>query len=136
MKDLNIAGTQEERHQLALEWVCEAFLIHQVATHRRAVYRHQYGDIAISAMALQGFVDTHLKDAGQAVERRFSWYMSILDTEWENGVKHDEYLAYWGQPSRLTNVGISWFNCLLDQFGDVVQELGPDVARKLMGGDE
>ncbi|MCW2485758.1 hypothetical protein J5069_07585 [Candidatus Symbiopectobacterium sp. NZEC127] len=135
MNTPNIAGTLEEQHQLALEWTCEAFLIHQVAMHRRAIYRHRYGDIAICSIALQGFIDTHLEDSGYSMERRFNWYMTILDTAHEDAVKHESFLAYWGQPTKLTHGGIHWFNCLLDQFGDMVQELGPDVARKLMGGE-
>ncbi|MBG6246996.1 MULTISPECIES: hypothetical protein [Symbiopectobacterium] len=67
MNTPNIAGTLEEQHQLALVLVCEASLVHQIAIHRHAIYRHRYGDIAISSIALQRFIDTHLEDAGYSV---------------------------------------------------------------------
>lgn len=128
----NIAGTPEERHQLALDWVCHAFLFHQVAMHRRAIYRHAYGDISLSRSGLQGLVDSYLEETGYSAEKRFNWYMRMLNTD-EEMREPDGLHASLGHDPALTRGGIQWLNRLLDQFGDTVQELGPETFRKLVG---
>ncbi|TYL43929.1 hypothetical protein [Dickeya sp. ws52] len=135
MKAPNIAGTgtPDERHQLALDWVCHAFLLHQVAMHRRTIYRHAYGDIELSLSGPQGLVDSHLEEAGYSVERRFNWYMRMLNNN-EEMRDSDGFQASLGRDPALTREGIQWLGCLLDQFGDMVQELGPAAFRKLVGG--
>ena len=73
------ASSIEVAHQRALTWVCDAYLFYLVSLHRRPVYRHLYGDISLNQPALQGFIDSYLKDKGWSLERRHAHYIDILD---------------------------------------------------------
>ncbi|EKN6282927.1 hypothetical protein ACX6VP_004085 [Yersinia enterocolitica] len=124
--------TTEESHQYALCWISEAFIIHQTAIHRRPVYRHKFGDISLTFIGLRGLIDGYLEQAGKSLFQRGAYYVSLID--WEAKEKSQHGLLFdQGNIPPLTEFGLKWITCQLDQFGDMVQDLGIDKAAQLMG---
>ncbi len=131
-KDKLTAVAVDGDHQELLSLVAEAFVLHQVATYRRPVFRHQYGDIALTAHGLGSFIDSYLEDVGKSVSQRRDFYLTLLDWEKMNG-KQKGLLHDFGQIPTLEPFGIKWISMELDQFGDMIQDMGPETANKLMG---
>ncbi|EPS5421667.1 TPA: hypothetical protein R4126_000141 [Klebsiella michiganensis] len=117
------AGSVEEAHQRALTWVCDAYLFYLVSLHRRPVYRHQYGDISLNQPALQGFIDSYLKDKGWGTERRCAHYINILDLIKYLHRSNSKFID-WGAVPALTPRGIRWMNACLSRLGEMVNSYG------------
>ncbi|OVW76238.1 hypothetical protein BME45_02845 [Klebsiella pneumoniae] len=117
------AGSIEVAHQQALTWVCDAYLFYPVSLHRRPVYRHQYGDISLNQPALQGFIDSYLKDKGWDIERRRAHYINILDLIKYLHRSNSGFID-WGTVPALTPRGIRWMNACLSRLGEMVNSYG------------
>ncbi|HDT6545814.1 TPA: hypothetical protein QFT03_002798 [Kluyvera ascorbata] len=117
------AGSVEPAHQQALTWVCDAYLFHLVSMHRRPVYRHKYGDIALSQSSLQGFIDSYLIDKGWDTERRRAHYINLLDLIRYMHRNNSSFID-WGTVPVLTPRGICWFNACLARLGEMVNSYG------------
>jgi hypothetical protein len=126
--------TSEENHEYALRWITDAFMIHQTAKHRRPVYRHRYGDINLTSLALSSLLENSLAQVGKTIEQRAAQFIEFIDWErWERErLNQSGYLYSMGASPTLTETGIAWINCQLDLFGDMIQELGTESALKLM----
>lgn len=110
-------------HQRALTWVCDAYLFYLVSLHRRPVYRHQHGDISLNQPALQGFIDSYLKDKGWSLERRHAHYIDILDLIKYLHRSNSQFID-WGTVPALTPRGIRWMNACLSRLGEMVNSYG------------
>ena len=117
------SATIEQAHQQALTWVCDAYLFYLVSRHRRPVYRHQYGDISLNQPALQGFIDSYLKDKGRDIERRRAHYINILDLIKYLHRSNSGFID-WGTVPALTPRGIRWMNACLSRLGEMVNSYG------------
>lgn len=117
------AATIQQAHQQALTLVCDAYLFYLVSLHRRPVYRHAYGDISLNQPAMQGFIDSYLKDKGWDIERRRSHYINILDL-----IKYmhrsNSLFIDWGTVPALTPRGIRWMNACFSRLGEMVNSYG------------
>lgn len=94
-----------------------------VSLHRRPVYRHQYGDISLNQPALQGFIDSYLKDKGWDIERRRAHYINILDLIKYLHRSNSGFID-WGTVPSLTPRGIRWMNACLSRLGEMVNSYG------------
>jgi hypothetical protein len=131
--DRNITAADiAEDYQVILRLVAEAFVLHQVATYRRPVYRHQYGDISLTIGAMEGFIEGDLKGLGRSTSQCLEFYLTLLDREKMKSPKKG-MLHVFGRVPTLTPFGINWISMELDQFGDMIQDMGPEAANKLMG---
>ncbi|EHK0699951.1 hypothetical protein ICL29_004077 [Salmonella enterica] len=107
-------------HQPALTWLSEAYLIHLVSLHRRPVYRHENGDIALDRHSIATFVDGYFEERRSSVSRRDLYLRLLHLKEPDKG----DYLAYWGEPPRLTPRGIRLINAMFQRFGLMAEEMG------------
>ncbi len=126
------AADVAEDHQLILRLVAEAFVLHQVATYRSPVYRHQYGDMVLTVGTMEGFIEGDLKGLGRSKNQRLEFYLTLLDKE-KMDAPQKGMLHIFGRVPTLTPFGIKWISMELDQFGDMIQDMGPETANKLMG---
>ncbi|HDL6954873.1 TPA: hypothetical protein PXM19_001802 [Yersinia enterocolitica] len=107
-------------------------MYHQIAKHRRPVYRHKYGDFAIDRTSLRGFIGTYLEGNEASAERRIKRYQSILD--WKEMEKTPRgYFINWGTIATLKPRGIQWINACLNRFGEMIQDMGPEAVASELG---
>lgn len=106
----------------SLEYVSEAYLIHLVTMHRRPVFRHVNGDIAVNFVSLAAFIDGYLAER-QPEDKRAARYMSLLDFE-EMSVAKENHLADWGPVAMIKPRGIRYINAMFKRYGEMIQELG------------
>lgn len=123
------AGALNELHQTLLTMVSDAYLFHLVSTHRRPVYRHQYGDISLNQSALHGFIDSYLRDKGWSTERLCEWYGRILNIRTLTKRGNSTFID-WGTVPALTPRGIRWLNACFSRLGEMVNEKGSWNAYK------
>ncbi|HEN3337931.1 TPA: hypothetical protein U5D67_004088 [Yersinia enterocolitica] len=118
--------------QFVLNLICEAYMYHQIAKHRRPVYRHKYGDFAIDRTSLRGFIGTYLEGNEASAERRIKRYQSILD--WKEMEKTPRgYFINWGTIATLKPRGIQWINACLNRLGEMIQDMGPEAVASELG---
>ncbi|MFP2504382.1 hypothetical protein [Buttiauxella gaviniae] len=134
--DKNLSA--EQSHSFALKWVSDAFIILQTATHRRPVYRHRYGDIALTFISLSRWLDSQLEATGKTMGQRGAQFVDFIDWDkWEHEKNNQQgYLYSMGAIPSLTMNGIAWINCQLNQLGDMLQGLGPEAAKKLLNMED
>jgi hypothetical protein len=89
---------------------------------RRPVYRHQYGDISLNQPALQGFIDSYLKDKGWDAERRRAHYINILDLI--KYMHRSNWIYRLGNSAGAYASGIRWMNACLSRLGEMVNSYG------------
>ncbi|MCW9549656.1 hypothetical protein [Klebsiella oxytoca] len=80
-------------------------------------------DISLNQPALQGFVDSYLKDKGWEMERRWAHYINILDLIKYMHRSNSEFID-WGTIPALTARGIRWMNACLSRLGEMVNSYG------------
>ncbi|AYH34512.1 hypothetical protein C5E19_16000 [Pectobacterium parmentieri] len=120
---MTVHNESHQPHRQALDWVCDAYLFYLVSTHRRSVYRHQYGDISLNQPALRGFIDGYLKDKGWDIERRRTHYINILDLIGYMDRRNSHFID-WGTVPMLTPRGILWMNACFSRLGEMVNSYG------------
>lgn len=128
---MNMRKIRTARLNQVLHLVCEAFMYHQIAMHRRPVYRHKYGDFAIDRTSLAAFIDTHLQKNGMSDAMRLNRYLRILNLgEMEKAPRG--FFVNWGAIPTLKPRGIQWISACLNRFGEMLEDMGPEeVARQL-----
>ena len=131
---MNMGKITRARVTQVLNLVCEAFMYHQIAMHRRPVYRHKYGDFAIDRTSLAGFIDTHLQENGMSDAMRLNRYLRILDTsEMEKAPRG--FFVNWGAIPTLKPRGIQWISACLNRFGEMLEDMGPEEVARQLGAD-
>ena len=114
----------------ALALISEAYLIHLVTLHRRPVYRHENGDIALNAPSIAGFIDGYLAERWSPLKRT-GMYMQLLNIDAMTERGKTGYLVHWGEVPQLKPRGIRFLDAMFRRFGEMVQELGgEEVAQK------
>ncbi len=113
----------------ALDLISEAFLIHQVSLHRRAVYRHINGDIAINSPSISAFIDGYLSERWSP-EKRAKLYLRLIDFDAMESRNADSYLIYWGEVAKLKPRGIKLINAMFNRFGFMAEEMGREWQLK------
>ncbi len=117
------SGVMQQSHQQALRWVADAYLFHLVSLHRRPVFRHQYGNIALSQHAVQGFIDTHLEEKGMGLKERRARYITLLDIDAFTDRSNSDFVD-WGTVPQLKPRGIRWLNACFSRYAEMVEDLG------------
>ncbi|RJK63723.1 hypothetical protein CMV60_20040 [Serratia marcescens] len=113
--------------QLALTWVSDAYLLHLVAMHRRPVYRHANGDIAVNRSGIEGFIDGYLRERWSPLKRA-GMYMRMLDIDAMCNSKTGGYFVHWGEVPQLKPRGRRFIDAMFERYGEMVQELGGEGA--------
>lgn len=110
----------------ALELVSVAYLLHLVALHRRPVYRHQYGDIALNQHAIAGFIDGYLAERWSPLKRA-GMYIRMLDIDGMTNRKSG-YFVNWGEIPQLKPRGRRFIDAMFNRYGEMVDDLGGEEA--------
>lgn len=113
--------------QLTLTWVSDAYLLHLVAMHRRPVYRHVNGDIAVNRHCIEGFIDGYLRERWPPLKRA-GMYTRMLDLDAMRNSKKDGYFIHWGEVPQLKPRGRRFIDAMFNRYGEMVQELGGEGA--------
>jgi hypothetical protein len=111
----------------ALDLVSDAYLLHLVAMHRRPVFRHANGDIAVNRHCIEGFIDGYLRERWSPLKRA-GMYMRMLDIDAMCNPKTDGYFVHWGAVPQLKPRGRRFIDAMFNQYGEMVQELGGEGA--------
>lgn len=129
---MNTEKIKNARLTQALNLVCEAFMYHQIAKHRRPVYRHKYGDFAIDRTSLSGFIDAHLEEKGMSEVLRLRRYLRILELDAMEKEPRG-FFVNWGAIPTLKPRGIQWISACLNRFGEMLQDMGPEEVAQQLG---
>lgn len=113
--------------QQSLTWVSDAYLLHLVAMHRRPVYRHVNGDIAVNRSGIEGFIDGYLRERWPPLKRA-GMYMRMLDIDAMSKPKTDGYFVHWGEVPQLKPRGRRFIDAMFNHYGEMVQQLGGEGA--------
>lgn len=100
-----------------LNWLSEAYVVHLTSIHRRPVYRHENGDIALSCHAIAAFVDGYFGER-YSQEKRSAMYARLVVTD---DFDSKGYFVCLGTPPRLKPRGIRLVNAMLQRFGLMVE---------------
>lgn len=111
----------------ALTWVSNAYLFHLIALHRRPVYRHENGDIALNSHCIEGFIDGYLCERWSP-SKRAGMYMRMLDIDAMCNPKTDGYFIHWGGIPQLKPRGRRFIDAMFKRYGEMVEELGGEEA--------
>jgi len=131
---MNVRKINNAQLTLVLDLVCEAFMYHQVAMHRRPIYRHKYGDFSIDRTSISEFIDTHLEEKGMSEALRLRRYLRILDLAAMEKIPKG-FFVNWGVIPTLKPRGIQWISACLDRFGEMLEDMGPEAVALLLGKD-
>lgn len=110
-----------------LDQVSEAYLLRQVAIHRRPVYRHIHGDISLSRQTLSVFIDGYF-ESKKTPYQRLSMYQDILAWDVMLDEPKKDYLSDLGNIPVLNARGVRLINAMLERYGRMVFEMGGDDA--------
>ncbi|MCW1825720.1 hypothetical protein OLZ31_02460 [Enterobacter asburiae] len=105
--------------------IAEAYLYRLMSVHRRPVYRHSAGDIAINTHFIVGLMDNYLAEKMSA-DRRVRFYSKLLVTIHETLLRNesdDRVIISTGVIPELTPRGIRYLNAMLSTYGDLVLDI-------------
>lgn len=105
--------------------VAEAYMYHAIAKHRRPVYRHEAGDIAINPHFIVGLMDDYLARKLDA-ERRENFYLKLLTPFREliiNDERDSRVIISTGVNPELNARGIRYLDAMLRIYGDMVMDI-------------
>ena len=119
--------TSDNPLQRALSLVSDAYLLHLIALHRRPVYRHANGDIALNSHCIEGFIDGYLCERWSA-PKRAGMYMRMLDIDAMCNPKTEGYFVHWGAIPQLKPMGRRFIDAMFNRYGEMIEELGGEEA--------
>ncbi|BDS20976.1 hypothetical protein ACV8TN_05410 [Citrobacter freundii] len=127
--DAHAAETAGDKLQLMknmrtkpLEWVAEAYFVHLLVRHRRPVYRHINGDIALNVPSIGAFIDGYLAEKRNP-EQRQKLYLSLLNFRAMEAEDDKAWLVNWGGVSLLTPRGLRLIDAMFNRLGFMAEEV-------------
>lgn len=105
-----------------LEWVSEAYFVHLLVKHRRPVYRHINGDIALNRATISSFVDSYLAEKRTTAQRQ-KLYLSLLNFRVMEAEDAREWLVNWGGVPLLTPRGAHLIDAMFNRLGFMAEEV-------------
>lgn len=120
MEMITYSDTQLQR---ALSLVSDAYLMHLIAKHRRPVYRHENGDIAVNKHSIEAFIDGYLCERWSTLKRA-GMYMKMLNLDAMLNPKTDGYFVHWGEVPQLNDRGRKFINAMFKRYGEMIEDLG------------
>lgn len=106
----------------ALNWVSEAYLLHLMSKHRRPVYRHINGDIALNMPSIHAFIDGYLAEK-RSSEKREQIYLTLLDFDAMDKAGDPSLLVDWGGIPMLNARGLRLINAMFNRLGYMAMDV-------------
>lgn len=101
-------------------------MYHAFSLHRRPVYRHENGDIAINTHFIVGLIEGHLA-VRMDPERRASFYSRLMIPIHETLSRDNRDRGIFvsaGVVPELTRRGIRYLNSMMHTYGDMIADVG------------
>lgn len=113
-----------------LQWIGEVYFIHLLVKHRRPVYRHINGDIALNMASISAFIDGYLAEK-RSLSQRHHLYLSLLNLKDMEAEDAKEWFVNWGGVPLLTPRGIRFINAMFNRLGYMAEEIDLTNCDKL-----
>lgn len=105
-----------------LKWVAEAYFVHLIVRHRRPVYRHINGDMALNVPSIAAFIDGYLAEK-RTKECRQKLYLSLLNFRAMEDEHDKAWLVNWGGVPLLTPRGLRLVDAMFNRLGFMAEEV-------------